>query len=1045
MKTRTHKLLIAAAVVLALIGAGLAFYHAYLSPEALRDMVQQTLEAKLHRRVAVKSFEIDLLNRPRVTLGQIDYTSDGAVRIQAESLMARFSLRHLLLGRLEIKDVWLKNPLFTIDVAKFSEQGQMPEMPTIRTEDGRARLLYRGRVLAVDNVKARFGNDRISLEGDIEGGTAALWAMKISRLWRGGAIVHGMPLDELHDGLDGKLDLTLEFKSEKQGYAFTLIGGTRALGLPWGAHVGKSRFTFSGRGDSHTLDVKEIKIESEIMDISGSARLSGIKAGADAVLDLKLGTGEFDYNRMVGLLPTGQFPDWLEELLTRQIRGGRSRFKDFTYQGTIFEMSTWNTCLENMKIIQTINGQSFAFAGPTRVQGVTGTMEISRGTIDFQGLSGTINSSRLKRVDIKFPDFVHRGFRIAVGVDVDMPAADFLLAWRACVVPTGVQSLLDPVANVRGGQVRGDVSIYYENVGDKAVLKGGAALKDVSLTWEGIPIRRLNATGAALDYGDPLDLQTACVWDTTTVESLNARLHDPLGEQRFTYVLKARGLKDWETFRLDQDAPFVLSGDGVWPALKGNLELRSREFTLFENRFGPRNGFITARGLLAAELAPVFTLNIPDLAINLSRDTLQASIDMRGDNSRVKLKGTINLDSLKSSGKDTFAPVDGGVEVLMDMAWGEQDAASGTLVFRQARFAYEDHPVVLSGLVSLNDDTLKTRNLRIRRNRTTADVDGTLGLGKKPSLDADIAIDRLEISASSRGEGAWLKRVTARSRLKLTNCSYYGIPISLGTARAEVGPDGLSLRDIDFSAKAGTVKGSTFLSPEGVLSYQLDLDVKDTPVADFIRAAWPGSPSWMDGAMDLKGRIWGDDKAANGDVVFTARKGRIQRYSLVSKIFSVLNPYKMIKTREIDLLERGFAYNTIMASFQIRDSVVRFNDFYIDSNSVQISAVGQYLIRSHHLDAVLGIEPLETFDKTIHQIPIVGWVLTGEKGSFIVVSLRVRGPIDDVTVKYMPADTITKPVAESLLRILKLPRDLVTKPGEVILPGALREHGQGKP
>ena len=100
---------------------------------------------------------------------------------------------------------------------------------------------------------------------------------------------------------------------------------------------------------------------------------------------------------------------------------------------------------------------------------------------------------------------------------------------------------------------------------------------------------------------------------------------------------------------------------------------------------------------------------------------------------------------------------------------------------------------------------------------------------------------------------------------------------------------------------------------------------------------------------------------------------------------------------------------------------------------------------SHHLDAVLGIEPLETFDKTINQIPIVGWVLTGEKGSFIVVSLRVSGPVDDVTVKYLPADTIARPVEESLLRILKLPLDLVTKPGEVILPGVLKESGQGKP
>jgi hypothetical protein len=45
----------------------------------------------------------------------------------------------------------------------------------------------------------------------------------------------------------------------------------------------------------------------------------------------------------------------------------------------------------------------------------------------------------------------------------------------------------------------------------------------------------------------------------------------------------------------------------------------------------------------------------------------------------------------------------------------------------------------------------------------------------------------------------------------------------------------------------------------------------------------------------------------------------------------------------------------------------------------------------------------------------------------------------------MSAGALTKSVAESLLRILKLPRDLITKPGEVFLPGAMKENENKEP
>jgi hypothetical protein len=125
--------------------------------------------------------------------------------------------------------------------------------------------------------------------------------------------------------------------------------------------------------------------------------------------------------------------------------------------------------------------------------------------------------------------------------------------------------------------------------------------------------------------------------------------------------------------------------------------------------------------------------------------------------------------------------------------------------------------------------------------------------------------------------------------------------------------------------------------------------------------------------------------------------------------------------------------------------MVTFNDFYLHSNSLQISAVGKYLIHTHYIDTVMGIEPLQTVDKAINQIPIVGWVLTGEKGTFIVINLHVLGPVDDPSVTSKAAGSLTKSVEDSLLRILKLPQDLITKPGEIILPGAIKENGNKKP
>jgi len=82
MKTRTKKILVAVMVLLIVVIGGMAIYHAYLRPEALRNLVQRALEAKLQRKIVIKNFEIDVLNRHRMTLEKITLSDDGGYAME---------------------------------------------------------------------------------------------------------------------------------------------------------------------------------------------------------------------------------------------------------------------------------------------------------------------------------------------------------------------------------------------------------------------------------------------------------------------------------------------------------------------------------------------------------------------------------------------------------------------------------------------------------------------------------------------------------------------------------------------------------------------------------------------------------------------------------------------------------------------------------------------------------------------------------------------------------------------------------------------------
>ena len=1034
-------------ILIILIILGSTLYHAFLRPEALRSLVEYELQKKIKKAVTIREFSIDIMNRPVVTLGGIELGSKDDLYMKAESAIARFSPWYLLLGRVEIKDIALENPEFIVNLEKIKPQAQTPSLPLIRTAHGTLRLKFKGREIVVDKIRGSISGSRINLEGDTLGGSTDISAWKLSHTWKGSLKAHAIVLERITAKVKGQAACTMNFRTDMNRYACSLSIQGRDIIFPWGADIAQAALDISAEGDRETLKCTAIDLKSSLIDLTGSARIQGLKEIKTAMLDLELKSGEFVYEDVVQCLPTDEFPPWLKDLLTKQIRDGRSRFPIIRYQGTFAEMTAWNTCLKNLFVEETINGQSFSAFGGTRVTGVTGLAVARAGTIEVRDLTGMIGKSRIKAVNLKFPDIASRGFRLSLGVDLDMAASDFVDAWRASVLPEEIQKVINPVNQVTGGSIRGTVLVYYEEITNTAVVKGGVTLTDCSFSWDKELIQHLTGMATAEDYAAPVIMQLAGVWNGRPVDSLSVSLHDPFKQQLITFALKTKGLPAFETFHLDildKDTTIQLSGSGKWPILEGELEFASEELSLFGNRLRSKKGPLTGKGIFSARLAPVTSITIPDLVVSLNPDLIHTQINLNGDQANFIIAGIINLANLQPSGKADYAPLDGSLVGVLHVAVEKAAKVAGSLNLDRARLVYKEKPVSFNGLIIIDNDRITSASLTIKQEKMTVDMNGSLTLGETPFLSGDVSVDSLKIGGSGEGKLDLPKKFRAKGRLSLTRVDLYGIPVDKGEASAELEQGVLRLVNMDFSGPSGTLKGSCMLNPGGGSSYDLNLGIKDAPVADFIRAFATASP-WMEGQMDLQGHLWGNADAVNGDVSFAARKGRIQRYNLVSRIFSVLNPYKIIKTGEFDLLHGGFPFNFLSSTFTIRDSVVSFEDFYLDSNSLQVSAIGKYTIPTQYIDAIMGIEPLETFDKTISRIPIVGWVLTGDKGTLIVVSVRVKGPIDDTSAQHLPSNTISKPVAESLLRVLNLPVDILTKPVDVILPGGKKENGGKAP
>jgi uncharacterized protein involved in outer membrane biogenesis len=201
-----------------------------------------------------------------------------------------------------------------------------------------------------------------------------------------------------------------------------------------------------------------------------------------------------------------------------------------------------------------------------------------------------------------------------------------------------------------------------------------------------------------------------------------------------------------------------------------------------------------------------------------------------------------------------------------------------------------------------------------------------------------------------------------------------------------------------------------------------------------------GFKSDISGRLALKGELTasGEGQAAlkktlQGALVMRMEDGTLNKFSAISKIFSLLNVSQLFKLRLPDMFSTGMPYDVISGNFSFSDGIAVTSDLAIDSPSIKMRVVGNSDLVRKEIDLTAAVQPLQTIGMIISRIPVIGWILTGNDNSFLITYYKVKGNWSDPAVTSANISELPQSVFNVFRRVYTLPENIFTNTGNVFL------------
>ena len=504
----------------------------------------------------------------------------------------------------------------------------------------------------------------------------------------------------------------------------------------------------------------------------------------------------------------------------------------------------------------------------------------------------------------------------------------------------------------------------------------------------------------------------------------------------FNYLMNTRPLKDRLVRYVEERFKTTVKVGGLHLDI---LPAPGISFT--QVAIGNQEGFNAAADEVGLVFSPIRRLMGGDWLkrIRLDHIRLEISVDPKTESMSLPSCTLPEIeidhpDITIRSGKNIII-LEGPLNGRVSVASNGNFSVTGQVDCNGAVIRYNNDVLTLRGMVMMKGRDLASPGLVFTSGNLTVSASGTYAWAERRTFHGWVHIRGLAVGGGAGGGSpvldAILDRLNGGADFSIADMTLFGIPLDTVVASAAVKDGTMVLNDLRTTGTFLSGSGSVTVTPNRPTAYDVVFALRNYDIMKLLGTVATGTP-WINGVMNLDGRVWGTSASINGDLIFSSFKGRLMKFEVMSKILRALNFYKMIFQKHPEIMNRGFPYNSILSRFTIRDSLISFKYFQLDSDSMQIKAAGTYSLRTNSISALMGFRPLELVDRAVSMIPVIGWILEGPDKAAIVLYLKLTGDINRLQVMPAPVATAAMEVGGILLRTFMLPYTLFTKPRNLI-------------
>ena len=754
------------------------------------------------------------------------------------------------------------------------------------------------------------------------------------------------------------------------------------------------------------LELNSLKLDLDGLKVEGECRLSDIKSG-DLRITAKASSNKFNLRNFRAFIPYGIIVDDTADFIEQKIPGGIFKLEQGRLDGRVSQ------------ILHMERGQNYNILS-IRAHVEDGVVDYGSGIPVFNGIKGVL--------ELAGKDFLLKGMAGRFG------SSPLALEGRIADYPIDVPSQYLFNAKV---QPRKQEAAWLLGKGLSAFSDGA------TLNLKGEGTTALYKLSGDCDLGSAsYSYQELIAKPASRPNQLSFNMSFDKEQFRVTglnYQLAPVSLSATAVSRYDGPVSFEVRTNQFQSAEVGQLVPMVRKYhpaglvQLLLHASGPDMDRLAWSGnaaLSGASFKPadrIKAVSGVNGTIRIDGETLETS------------QLSVKLGSSTISGRGTLS---GFKSPSFALAFSSPSLDLADLGFPQGRAPLRAEKV--QGHISYSKDQLQIGSLSGTLGKSILQIKGSVKELQHPVAELSVSSPHLEPADLTplfgAGPGGGDSRFTLKAQLNAAEGRVGEIPFQRLKCTILLEDKILQLQPFDFTCFEGEVSGklrSEFGS--GAPRHALSCNIQRVS-ADRMLHALGVKKQEVTGLLSLQGdlSVRGESaaeyqKSAHGNVKLRIERGSIRKFSTLSKIFSILNVSQLFKLQLPDMVSGGMPFNKITGDFALSDGVASTQNLFLDSNAMNLSAVGKFDMVKNELDLNIGVQPLQTVDKVVSKIPIVGWILTGKDRSLITTYFEAKGRIEDPKVTAVPVKSLAKGVLNIFKRVFELPARLITDTGEVII------------